>query len=108
MGEEPKNCLVCGQSVDDHFTEFVDGIPHVGSYDAQGNAQRCSGATVRGVGLIDLADLMRDYYKALTQRNVPDALAQTAAGDWHRIALEAGRREIIERMTRRVAQSRER
>lgn len=101
------NCAICGQSADDHFTEFVSGVPRVGSYDAQGNAQQCSGTAVWEVGLIGLANLMRDYYKALIQRNVPDALAQTAAGDWHRIALEAGRRDIIERMTRRVVKSRE-
>lgn len=100
-------CAICGQSADLHFTEFVNGVPHVGSYDAQGSEQQCSGAAVREVGLIDLANLMRDYYNALIQRNVPDTLAQTAAGDWHRIALEAGRRDIIERMTRRAVKSRE-
>lgn len=35
-------CAICGQDEDQHFMDFVDGIPLVGSYDAKGAPQRCS------------------------------------------------------------------
>lgn len=76
---EDTTCAICGQSADDHFTEFEHGIPRVGSYDAQGNAQQCS-----GVGdtkqLIDATVL---YYDTLRKQGIPESLAVRIVGDWY-------------------------
>jgi hypothetical protein len=35
-------CTACGQTLDEHFLTFYDGVAHAGHYDAKGDPRLCS------------------------------------------------------------------